>query len=316
MKKIVQKIFSIENQGETHYRIVILGLVIKLPKFEYVKKKKENPYYYYKENNIDITTLPPAEGQTREVQLANLAILKEVDYVCKKNNIQYWIDFGTLLGAIRHKGFIPWDDDIDIGMQREDYEKFIEVFKRDKRNNDLYASKRRFDNKSPNYIVKVSHQKCKTLFVDIFPYDNYGKVLTQKEREDLSAEIKAVRFQARKRAKAGLDLEKFIQSIEDLNSRFFSKKDKDPKGDLVWGMDFCHSWKQWAYSYQTIFPLKEILFEGIKVPCINNIEEYLSKVYGNYMAYPKKISMGHSMYLNFSAEEKDVIKKLIDEDEA
>lgn len=307
---ILSKIFSIKEYGKTHYIMYIMGLKLKFPKAEYAKKKKENPFYYYKKNNIEITTLPAAEGQIRDIQLANLAILKEIDYVCKKNDIQYWIDFGTLLGAVRHKGFIPWDDDIDISMLREDYEKFIEIFHRDRRYEDLYASKRRFDDKAANYIIKVSHEKCKTLFVDIFPYDNCGKVLTQKERENLSAEIKIDRFKAKKRAKTGISLDELIQDIKNLNSKFFNKQNKHPKGDLVWGMDFCHSWKQWAYSYQTIFPLKEILFEGMKVPCINNIEEYLDKVYGNYMTYPKKISMGHSMYLDFSEDEKDVINIL------
>lgn len=79
-------------------------------------KKQQSPYAEYKKNNVDITSLPPATGQIRDVQLSNLELLKELDYVCKKNNLQYWLDFGTLIGAIRHKGFIPWDDDIDTGM--------------------------------------------------------------------------------------------------------------------------------------------------------------------------------------------------------
>ena len=66
----------------------LLGLKIKFPKSEYSKKKKESPYYYYKKNNIDITTLPPATGQLRDIQLANLALLKELDYVCKQNGLQ------------------------------------------------------------------------------------------------------------------------------------------------------------------------------------------------------------------------------------
>lgn len=305
-----ENIFSIKDYGETHHIMRVLGLKFKFPKSEFAKKKRENPYYYYKKNNVDITTLPKAEGQTRDIQLANLAIFKEFDYVCKKNGLQYWLDFGALLGAVRHKGFIPWDDDIDVGMLREDYERLIEIFNRDTRNKDLYASKRRFNEKAPNYIIKVSHKRCKTLFVDVFPYDNYGRVLTQEERESLSEEIKKVRFEAKKRARTGISLEELIQDIDELNAQFFMKEDKDIVGDLVWGMDFCHGWKQWSYSHETIFPLKEILFEGMQVPCINDIDEYLKRVYGDYMAYPKNITMGHSMLLNFTAEEKEVIDKL------
>ena len=68
------------------------------------------------------------EGTTlRKMQLRILNILVEIDKVCRKHNINYWIDFGTLLGAVRHGGFIPWDDDLDIAMPSDDFRKFLEI---------------------------------------------------------------------------------------------------------------------------------------------------------------------------------------------
>ena len=64
----------------------------------------------------------------KEIQQYQLELMTLVDNVCRKNNIHYYLISGSCLGAIRHKGFIPWDDDIDIGMFREDYEHFLRIF--------------------------------------------------------------------------------------------------------------------------------------------------------------------------------------------
>ena len=63
----------------------------------------------------------------KEVQHAVLGIMKDIDKVCTENHIKYWLYAGTLIGAVRHNGFIPWDDDLDVAMLREDYERFLKV---------------------------------------------------------------------------------------------------------------------------------------------------------------------------------------------
>ena len=121
----------------------------------------------------------------RKVQLAQLEIGKEIKRVCDENGIKYFLDSGTLLGAIRHKGFIPWDDDMDMGMLREDYERFIEIapkelkpeyflqtWKTDKSYPYAFAKIRK---KGTVFIEAVS-QKTNAhneIFVDVFPYDIY-----------------------------------------------------------------------------------------------------------------------------------------------
>lgn len=121
----------------------------------------------------------------RNSQMVMLSILKEIDVLCKKHNIKYFLDGGTLLGAIRHKGFIPWDDDLDIGMLRSDYEKFLQVAQKEL--GDKYFVQDWFTDtefgfwftkirlRNTLYLEKSSSVKKKhnEFFIDIFPYDNY-----------------------------------------------------------------------------------------------------------------------------------------------
>lgn len=302
-------LFSFESYNETHNILKLVGFKIKFPKLEFKKKKEKNPYYYYKENNIDITTVPQAEGQIRDIQLANLALLRELDYVCKENGLKYWIDFGSVLGAIRHKGFIPWDDDIDTGMLREDYDKIIDAFKKSSRNPDIYADIA-WDTKARHVLIKVMHKKTKNLFVDIFPYDFYGGVLTHEQQLDMTEEIKSIRENTRKSYSKPKNVNQIKQIVETCREKVL-KKEYVEHSDLVWGVDYNHHWKNWFSSYDTVFPLKEIEFEGEKFACMNNVEKFLTEVYRDYMAYPKKIGFGHSMFLNLKPAEKKIIKELI-----
>ena len=118
------------------------------------------------------------------LQAAELKILDAIASLCFKFNINWWLDGGTCLGAMRHGGFIPWDDDIDIGMMRSDYERFCELAPRElqsgfslhnSRNTDSYAAMfskvymdgTRFENQEGRDAGSAMG-----IFVDIFPYDN------------------------------------------------------------------------------------------------------------------------------------------------
>ena len=75
----------------------------------------------------DLSEYNPEGSTLRKAQLRMLEMLVEIDRVCRKYNIPYWIEFGTLLGAVRHKGFIPWDDDVDIAILQKDYKRLREA---------------------------------------------------------------------------------------------------------------------------------------------------------------------------------------------
>ena len=121
-----------------------------------------------------------------KLQNAELNIVKELIHLCEKHNIKYYIVGGTLLGAIRHKGFIPWDDDIDIAMLRPDYEKFIEIAQKELPQNfilDYYKLHKNEEDYTTYYMARVENSKVKLItrvaeverilnaWVDIFPLD-------------------------------------------------------------------------------------------------------------------------------------------------
>lgn len=122
----------------------------------------------------------------RKVQLVQLEILIEVDRACKENGIRYWLDSGTLLGAVRHKGFIPWDDDLDIAMQRADYDRFLELapsilgenyFLQHWNNDPGYPLPWAKVRKKGTIYTEYQFQNLNSyngIYIDVFPFDFYG----------------------------------------------------------------------------------------------------------------------------------------------
>lgn len=120
----------------------------------------------------------------RKAQLLMIKILKEVHRICTENNIKYFLHFGTLIGAVRHNGFIPWDDDIDVGMLRPDYERFLQIVK-NKLGNDFIFQNSSNDRgfaycfskimlKDTIWIEQSSVQTSKKyngIYIDVFPFD-------------------------------------------------------------------------------------------------------------------------------------------------
>ena len=303
-------LFSVCVYDNTHIKITLFGIKIKIPRPKYSKLKKQNPFYKYKSENRDITKLPPAKGDLRDIQLANMILLKEIDYVCRQNNLSYWLDGGTMLGAVRHKGFIPWDDDIDVGMMIDDYEKIIEAFEQSSRDKDIYAAYYK-DEKHPDmYFIKVKHKKCPALFIDIFPFYIYGKAMNVQEQLEKTKEIKAIRKKLLHKVTISTPEEEIKSLYYDIMKKIIPQTQPERKEDtdLVWGVQYNHNWKNWFTNYNVIFPLKPMEFEGCVFWGINNPDAFLSRLYGEYMSYPPNITFGHNVYKDKEPQELEIIK--------
>ena len=310
---IMKKIFSISlTEDFLRYRIILFGIKISFPRPVVLIRKISNPFYKYKKEGRDITTLPKATGQVRDIQLANLAILIEIDKVCKNNDIKYWIDYGNLLGAVRHRGYIPWDDDIDISMLREDFDKFVSLFEDKVSNKDLYL--KHMCNKG-SYLLKVCHKKCKYLFVDVFIYDYCNGGMNDEEKIRYTEELEEKRSEFLKNItfENGQELyDKYKQLRNDV------QKDLDfnnPDNDLMYYIEFGHQpyiRNNWVMNKNDILPLQEIKYEGLNLPTVSDPHNHLVEIFGkNYMGYPRKIDFGHGAYAQLSKSDKAVIKELI-----
>lgn len=132
----------------------------------------------------------------RKVQLTQLEILKEVDRICTKHGIKYWLSGGTQLGAVRHNGFIPWDDDLDIDMMREDFNRFLKIARTELKKSyylqDWFTEKAyglpfAKIRKNNTLFVEAGSQHSKShhgIYVDIFAFDSFPE--DEKELKEVS----------------------------------------------------------------------------------------------------------------------------------
>lgn len=164
---ILDVIKSIKRVGLREYVRDILGI----SKLE----REKDSLFYFLNHYLDITSLPPTKLlDLRILQQCDAVFMHIVSMVCEKNQINYWLDWGSLLGAVRHKGFIPWDDDADWSMLRADYIKSLEVlppiFEK-------YGIS--YCEKDGRIAATYKHDKT-AVWIDIFPVDQDDPSNNQK----------------------------------------------------------------------------------------------------------------------------------------
>ena len=292
---IFSKIFNIDTKSSSRVILTILGIKIKFFKPGYKNQAVEFINY-----TGDVTQIPKATGTLRKIQLANLKMLCIFDKLCKENNIEYWVDYGNLLGAVRHKGFIPWDDDADISIMRKDCEKFYELFKNGiPEYDDLYLD---WNNNGRNKcLLKFKHKKLPSISMDLFQMDLYYKKTTQEEKDALNELFYYIYDRPIDKLTRPFYLGNPKRILNRMSNTFAKDVLKgntaapDAKPSVVCYIEYPHAHKHMVYDWEWVYPLKEIEFEGLKFPCPNNTPKLLELIYGDYMklrgdCYPRHAS--------------------------
>lgn len=248
------------------------------------------------------------EQMLRQVQLIQLEMLVEVDRICKKRGIKYAIIAGTLLGAVRHGGYIPWDDDADVAMLRSEYEKFREACEteldqsrfvfQDHRNTPGYrwgyAKLRRKDT-----LFLREHQEhmpyMQGVFIDIFPLDNVPDNYVLRcvhnfgcfcVRKVLWSEVgKYAHPNPLLRRWFGI-LSKVPVGIPFALLRWIAASCNGKKTKLVRPLTFPTANKTYGYTREWYEDSEAMVFEGVVLQAPKDYDGYLSFKFGNYMELP------------------------------
>lgn len=238
----------------------------------------------------------PEGSLLRRQQHRMLEMVVELDRVCRKHNIPYFLYGGTLLGAVRHNGFIPWDDDLDVGLLREDYLRLLKVLPEELPSHIVLQS----NDTDPNYFYFFSklrdrrsllEEECtydrvfqeRGIFIDIFPFDRQC-MWTHLLAEPLQGHC----FKIYRTAKNLSWAMRKIRFITWMNRHFtfpllrtISRLAGGKTLTYDYGIPF-----HIVYDEKDIFPLSTHEFEGVQLSVPGNSHRLLQTQFGDYMQLP------------------------------
>lgn len=246
-----------------------------------------------------------------EIQDELFSMLLELDDLFLKLEIEYWIDAGTLLGAVRNNDFLEWDDDIDLCMKRDDYNKLIEAIRLNEFN---LKSNRKFSLPFETYYSNIKFLNLnmplienwgvKTfLFIDIFPFELYEKKYTFNNFRWLLASLakkkRIIQFKCSNNEVLSFRqqiLRLFpVISIDNLIGIKASNSIISSGNGYRVGKEFKYFPNRYIEENE-LFPLRKIKFRNRLFPCPNNSDIYLTKFYGNYTIPVRNSSSNHFEY--------------------
>lgn len=248
------------------------------------------------------------DKKLRQLQLTELEILKEIDRFCKNNNIAYSLYAGTLIGAVRHKGFIPWDDDLDICMSRAEYNRFLDLWEKNPPKGYVLQNKDNSPSFSQSFSkVRKDHttflQQGETpgdyhtgIFVDVFPIDRIPKGWFARQ----IFIWRCMRYQLYTREYAPSDNGKIIKLISEILLKTNSSKTRAKKRNKLlskvtkYNSDSQLSTVAIETNCTLRVPLPPTLmdefvsleFEGCRFQCMKSWDECLRIKYSDYMQLP------------------------------
>lgn len=294
---------------------VSLRLEEQLYRIEYqlklMNKRQEMMFWYsLRKQGQDINEVqkafyndvPKATGGLRITQLNLIELFIKFNEICKTNNVEYWVDGGTLIGTVRHRGFVPWDDDIDVCMTRNNFEKLFEVVNKESADFSIAYYCSWEGEVFPKFISKANT----FFFIDICIYDEVD-CRSWEEALALWHTRDSLQLSYRKEMLKMFDFDVTVNEYArwslntELNNRImqltrlYSEKLKCSVGgnfmfvSLQHPSDFC----QWPriYERKTILPLRSAEFEGISVFVPNEYNKYLEDIYGNIWSLPDDFGM-------------------------
>ena len=240
----------------------------------------------------------------QEIRMRQISLLLFLDKICSENNIKYSLSDGTLLGAIRHKGFIPWDDDIDVMMPREDYERFLSLSCKRFSNKRICSCFS--DKKYPFPFAKIMDTETLInegvdydfdmgVYIDIFPYDKSSSCFSSRILFVLliffNYKISKI-CNDKKGRKIRQCIVKYCLPFLSLNkiSRFINKMaiKENKKNNSVY-RELCflsYDVSQKAFDISMFENFIIVEFEKHSFPSISSYNDYLISKYGDYMTPP------------------------------
>ena len=258
----------------------------------------------------------------KKTQIVLTDMMRQFDKLCRDNDIDYFVSYGTAIGAVRHQGFIPWDDDIDLGMMRSDYEKLKKVFETQDTGNLFLSSPDMDDEWHEKFFPKLNYRG--TVYVsenwhdnfekdgevdgrpinfDIFLYDYCDENFMQIAKKSMSYKRNYMYTKFKAKLIRGKGLSAFVSSLVKRIMYDIHSSDKDyPKKQFRKYLkliehpesDYIVCYDTWTESdvkgsyirYDESFPTVPVMFEGFEVKIQKNYDKTLRETYGDYMQLP------------------------------